>query len=88
MISNRIADKIIKVLANSPQKSSVTVKNKTEHAEHEKKIPKKKYIYIYLQNKRKKLLMILEYSNSIIIEYQKRKICQRIHQISQLNLGQ
>ena len=87
MISNRIADKIIKVLANSPQKSSVTVKNKTEHAEHEKKIPKKN-IYIYLQNKRKKLLMILEYSNSIIIEYQKRKICQRIHQISQLNLGQ
>ena len=47
MISNRIADKIIKVLANSPQKSSVTVKNKIEHAEHEKKIPKKK-IYIYI----------------------------------------
>ena len=48
MISNRIADKIIKVLANSPHKSSVTVKNKIEHAEHEKKIPKKIYIYIYI----------------------------------------
>ena len=45
MISNRIADKIIKVSANSPQNSSVTVKNKIEHVEHEKKIPKKK-IYI------------------------------------------
>ena len=45
MISTRIADKIIKVSANSPQKSSVTVKNKIEHVEHEKKIPKKN-IYI------------------------------------------
>ena len=46
MISNRIADKIIKVSANSPQKSSVTVKNKIEHVEHEKKYLQKIYIYI------------------------------------------
>ena len=53
MIGNEIAYKNTGVSKNSQQNNSETVTN-----EHDKEISKERYIYIYLQQKDKKLLMI------------------------------
>ena len=44
MIGNKIADKIRKVSKTSPQNSLKTVTNETESIEHDKEIPKERYI--------------------------------------------
>ena len=51
LIDNKIANRITKVSKSSPQNNSETITN-----EHDKKIPKERYIY--LQKKDRKILMI------------------------------
>ena len=63
MIDNKIADKISKVWRSLPQNNSETVTN-----EHDKEIPKEKYIS---PEKAIKLLTIWDWYKSIIMEYQK-----------------
>ena len=63
MIDNKIADKISKVSRSLPQNNSETVTN-----EHDKEIPKEKYIS---PEKAIKLLTIWDWYKSIIMEYQK-----------------
>ena len=63
MIDNKIADKISKVSRSLPQNNSETVTN-----EHDKEIPKEKYIS---PEKAIKLLTIWDWYKSIIMEYQR-----------------
>ena len=44
LIANKIADKITKVLRTFPQNSSKTFTNKVQNIEHDKEIPKERYI--------------------------------------------
>ena len=63
MIDNKIANKISKVSRSLPQNNSETVTN-----EHDKEIPKEKYIS---PEKAIKLLTIWDWYKSIIMEYQR-----------------
>ena len=44
LIGNKFADKITKMPRISPQNSSETIANEAENIEHEKEIPKRRYI--------------------------------------------
>ena len=64
LTGNKIADKVAKVSKNSQQTNS-----EIDTDENDKEIPKDIYIYIYIQEKGKKLLMKWDYH--ITMEYQK-----------------
>ena len=73
MVSNKIANKITKVSRTLPQNksdSSETVKSETENIGTDRETPRESYIY--LQKEDKKLLMIWDYYNNIIMEYQEK----------------
>ena len=63
LIGNKIADKITKVWKTSQQNNSETVKK-----EHDKILPKERYTF---REERQKKSMILDWYNSIIMEYHK-----------------
>ena len=74
MIGNKISNRITIFKKNLQQNNSETVTNENDQ-EIPKEIPKERYIYIYIyiyiQKNNKKLLVICDQYNSIIMEYQK-----------------
>ena len=70
LIGFKIVNKITKIGRASPQNSLETVAAKIENVGLDREIPKT-YMYISLQNKDKKLLMMQYLYRSIKMEYQK-----------------